>query len=119
MPSIIGYANLLQHGKLNQVVSSNPHYNRLRRVLDNLVDEEIELAKDENAVPKVNTAADKMMKEIYNLLKVFNLHDTIELVTTAINACKGDRRWKADLSKELHSRLTSAFDALMASAKIH
>lgn len=117
MPSVIGYANLLQQGKLNQAFISSPQYNKIRRLLDDLVDEEIELAKDKNAIPKVDTAADKLMDEIQKLLKVSDLKGTMEMVTTAITACKGDRKWKADLSKELHSRLTSAIDILMVNAK--
>lgn len=65
----------------------------------------------------ISTVADNCMDEIHKLLKVSDLKGTMDMVTTAITACKADRKWKADLSKEVHSRLTSAINVLMVNAK--
>lgn len=107
MPSVIGYANLLQQGKLNQAFISSPQYNKVRRLMDDWFDEDL----------AISTVADNCMDEIHKLLKVSDLKGTMDMVTTAITACKADRKWKADLSKEVHSRLTSAINVLMVNAK--
>lgn len=106
MPSIIGYANLMQQKKFTKAFISSPQYNRVRRLMDELPDESL------------NTAADKIITEINTLLAAsFRLNDAIEVVTTAITACDADSKWKSDISKEVHSRLLSVIDILMINSK--
>lgn len=107
MPSVIGYANLLQQGKLTNAYVSSPQYIKVRRLLDDCLD------KDYTVV----ATADRCLDEFHKLLKVSSLKDTIELITIAITVCNGDSKWKSDLTKEIHSRLVSVIDILMVNAK--
>lgn len=105
MPSIIGYANLAQSSKFNKAYISTPEYNRVRRLTGDLAEEPI------------SPAADKIMLQVDSLLKVYNLKDTLEIITTAIIASSPDAKWQSDICKELHSRLQSSIDILKAPMK--
>ena len=114
MPSIIGYANLAQSSRFNRAYISSPRYLKVRRLMDDLIGSD---PKDVSKYTPAPEAADQLMNEISDLLKVSELKDTMELIATAITSCNGDSKWKSDLSKELHLRLTSAIDILMVNSK--